>query len=195
MATGDPVARRVIFSTYVVPTQSIEGEEASVRHTEFQTSPNGTLGGKGIASIDKDQWGDGWVSFSHQDAYWEDQSDAWELQGEAWNGTLDFKEGNWNEEDIAWESRATIWNTQIGTELTDDTSPCKFLYIKNTGDTNEILVALDGGVNYYITVPPEGSVHLRGDGTQLLCNEVFVKGSNLDAESTETTTIEYIIAQ
>ena len=43
MATGDPVTRRVIFSTYVVPTYSIEGEETSVRHTEFQTSPGKTL--------------------------------------------------------------------------------------------------------------------------------------------------------
>ena len=174
MATGDPVARRVIFSTYVVPTQSIEGEEASVRHTEFQTSPNGTLGGKGIASIDKDQWGDGWVSFSHQDAYWEDQSDVWELQGEVWDGILGL--------------------STTGTDLTDDTSPCKFLYIKNTGATNEVLVALDGGTNYYIIIPPEGSVHLRGDGTQLLCSEVFVKCSS-HGQSAETTTIEYIIAQ
>ena len=194
MATGDPVARRVIFSTHVVPTQSIEGEEESVRHTEFQSSPNGTLGGKGIASIDEDQWGDGWVSFTHQNAYWEDQGDVWELQGETWNGILDFR-GYWEDQDEVWESQGEIWNTPIGTELTDDTSPCKFLYIKNTGATNEILVALDGGTNYYITVPPGGSISLRGDGTQLLCNEVFVKGSNNVSASTERTTIEYIIAQ
>ena len=189
-----PVARRVIFSTHVVPTQSIEGEEESVRHTEFQSSPNGTLGGKGIASIDKEQWGDGWVSFAHQNAYWEDQSDVWELQGETWNGILDFR-GYWEDQDEVWESQGEIWNTPIGTELTDDTSPCKFLYIKNTDTANEILVALDGGTNYYITVPPGGSVHLRGDGTQLLCNEVFIKGSDIGTSITETTTIEYIIAQ
>ena len=194
MATGDPVARRVIFSTHVVPTQSIEGEEASVRHTEFQSSPNGTLGGKGIASIDEDQWGDGWVSFTHQNAYWEDQDDVWELQGETWDGTLEYK-GYWEDQDEVWESQGEIWNTPIGTELTDATSPCKFLYIKNTGATNEILVALDGGTNYYITVPPGGSISLRGDGTQLLCNEVFVKGSNNVLASTERTKIEYIIAQ
>ena len=189
-----PVARRVIFSTHVVPTQSIEGEEESVRHTEFQSSPNGTLGGKGIASIDKEQWGDGWVSFAHQNAYWEDQSDVWELQGETWNGILDFR-GYWEDQDEVWESQGEIWNTTIGTELTDDTSPCKFLYIKNTGTINEVLVALDGGTNYYITVPPGGSISLRGDGTQLLCNEVFVKGSNNVLASTERTKIEYIIAQ
>ena len=200
MATGDPVARRVIFGTHVVPTQSIEGEEASVRHTEFQSSPNGTLGGKGIASIDEDQWGDGWVSFAHQNAYWEDMDtadDNWEVQGETWDGTLDFR-GYWEDHDEDWEvvSGSDTWNIHsIGKDLTKDPSPCKFLYIKNTGATNEILVALDGGTNYYITVPPGGSVHLRGDGTQLLCNEVFIKGSNIGGTYTETTTIEYIIAQ
>tara|TARA_R110002051_G_scaffold35866_1_gene78426 strand:+ start:846 stop:1430 length:585 start_codon:yes stop_codon:yes gene_type:complete len=194
MATGDPVARRVIFGTHVVPTQSIEGEEASVRHTEFQPSPNGTLGGKGIATIDEDQWGDGWVSFAHQNAYWEDQDDVWQLQGETWSGILDFR-GYWEDQDEVWQLQGELWNTTIGTELTDDTSPCKFLYIKNTGTINEVLVALDGGTNYYITVPPRGSINLRGDGTQLLCNEVFIKGSDIGTSITETTTIEYIIAK
>ena len=169
MATADPVARRVIFSTYVIPTYSIEGEETSVRHTEFQASPSGTLGGKGIATIDEDQWGDGWVSFSHQGAYWEDQSDVWELQGETWSGELSIGTS--------------------GTDLTDDTSACKFLYIKNTGTTNNVEVALDGGTNYYIIIPPKGSICLRGDGTQLLCSEVFVQSNS------STTEIEIIIAQ
>ena len=78
---------------------------------------------------------------------------------------------------------------RLALHLTDDTSPCKFLYIKNTGTTNNALIALDGGTNYYITIPPNGSVALRGDGTQLLCSEVYVKSN------TSTTTIEFIIAQ
>jgi hypothetical protein len=173
MATGDPVTRRVIFGTYVIPTYSIEGEEASVRHTEFQTSPAGTLGGKGIASIDEDQWGDGWVSFAHQGAYWEDQSDVWELVGETWTGELE------------------ITTTATNQNLTDDSSTTlAFLYIKNTGTDNNCLVSLNGvGGSYYIIIPPNGSVHLRGDGTNLDCNEVFVKSN------TSTTTIEYIIAK
>ena len=170
MATGDPVARRVIFGTHVVPTQSIEGEETSVRHTEFQPSPNGTLGGKGSAAINATQWGDGWVSFAHHGAYWEDQGDIWDLQGEVWDGTLGL--------------------TTSPTDLTDDTSDLAFLYIKNTGDTNNALVSLNGtSGNYYIIVPPNGSVHLRGDGTTLECNEVFVKSN------TSTTTIEFLIAK
>ena len=165
-----PNARRVIFSTYVVPTQSLEMEETSIRKTTFQASPNGTLGGKGTASINATQWGDGWVSFSHHKGYWEDQSDVWELQGETWDGTLSL--------------------TTSPTDLTDDTSDLAFLYIKNTGDANNVLVSLNGtSGNYYIVIPPNGSVHLRGDGTTLECNEVFVKSN------TSTTTIEFIIAK
>jgi hypothetical protein len=166
-----PNARRVIFSSYVIPTQSLEMEETSVRKTSFISSPGKTLGGKGSSTINSTQWGDGWVSFSHQGAYWEDQSDVWELQGETWSGTLSI--------------------TTSPTDLTDDSSTVlAFLYIKNTGDTNNCLVSLNGtSGNYYIIIPPNGSVNLRGDGTTLDCNEVFVKSN------TSTTTIEYIIAK
>ena len=165
-----PNARRVIFSSYVVPTQSIEMEEASVRQTQFVSSTGKTLGGKGTATINASQWGDGWVSFSHHGAYWEDQSDPWERQGETWSGTLSL--------------------TTSPTDLTDTTSDLAFLYIKNTGDTNNCLVSLNGtSGNYYIVIPPNGSVYLRGDGTTLECNEVFVKSN------TSTTTIEFIIAK
>ena len=51
-----PNARRVIFSTYVIPTKSIEMEETSIRQTEFQDSPAGTLGWKGSASINATHW-------------------------------------------------------------------------------------------------------------------------------------------
>ena len=180
MATGDPVARRIIFSTHVVPTQTIEGEEKSVTHKEFQPSPssNGAIGGKGIATINADQWGDGWVSFSHHKGYWEEQEDLWNLQGECWEGTLLL--------------------TDTGQDLTDDTSPSKFLYIKNTGTTYNALLALDetgiagGGStdgNYFIIIPPGGSVALRGDGANVEPDEVFLK-----CGSGETTTIEFIIA-
>ena len=174
MATGDPVDRRVIFGTHIVPTYSIEGEEASVRHTEFQVSPAGTFGGKGIASINKDQWGDGWVSFSHQKGYWEEQSDVWELKGETWTGELSI-------------TSATF--------LTDDSSALAFLYIKNTGTSVNAEVALDGrslgSHHYYIIIPPNGSIHLKGDGTRLECYDVRVRG----ASGSSTTTIEFIIAK
>ena len=172
-----PNARRVIFSSYVVPTKSLEMEETSVRHTEFLGSTSNdtlskTLGGKGTATINKDQWGDGWVSFAHQGAYWEDQGDRWDLVGETWGGEL------------------SVTTTATNQNLTDDATDLAFLYIKNTGDTNNALVSLNGvSGNYFIIIPPGGSVHLRGDGTNLECNEVFVKSN------TSTTTIEFIIAK
>jgi len=156
-----PNARRVIFSTYVVPTQSLEMEETSIRKTSYSL-PIGAFGGKGIATINATQWGDGWTSFFNSNAYWEDQSDVWELQGKVWNGILDLAP-----------------NTPVN--LTDDSSNLAFLYIKNTNSEYRLSVSLNGtSGNYYITVPPYGSVHLRGragltDATNLGCDEVFVK--------------------
>ena len=178
MATGDPVARKVIFGTYVVPTQSIEGEETTIRHTEFQTSPAGTLGGKGSATINADQWDDDkWTSMEHQNIQ------EWE----------DFTTVNWEDFTSNWETapqgEVTITDSSVLTP-SDSSDELLFLYVKNTGSTYNALVALDSGTNYYIIIPPNGSVHLRGDGTQLLCNEVRVKASN-----SAGTTIEYIIAR
>ena len=169
-------ARRVIFGTYVIPTQSVEMEETTIRQTEFQASPNGTLGGKGIATINPIQWGDSWVSTETFKGV-----DKWE----------EFTTTNW--EDFLFyptiSGRLSISTSP--TQLTDDATDCAFLYIKNLGDTNEVLVSLNGtGGNYYIIIPSGGSVHLRGDGTYLECNEVFAKCS-----SGETTEIEYLIAK
>ena len=174
MAT--PNDRRIIFSSYVVPTKAVAAEELSIHHTEFLGSTSNdtlskTLGGKGSANIDAAQWGDGWVSFSHQGAYWEDQSDVWELQGETWSGELSIT---------------------AATDLTDDGSDLGFLYIKNTGTSVNAEVSLNGtGGNYWIIIPPNGSVHLRGGSTSFNCNSVFVRG----ASGSSTTTIEFIIAQ
>ena len=179
MATGDPVARKVIFSTYVVPTQSIEGEETTIRHTEFQTSPAGTLGGKGSATINADQWDDDkWTSMELQNIQ------IWE----------DFTTVNWEDFTSNWETapkgEVTIVDSPVLTP-SDSSDELLFLYVKNTGSTYNALVSLAGSdANYYIVIPPNGSVHLRGDGTQLLCNEVRVKASN-----SAGTTIEFIIAK
>ena len=172
-----PYARRVIFSTYVVPTHTIEGEETAITHTEFQTSPGKALGGKGSVVINATQWGDEWTSMEHAGlSLWEDFTDVfWE----------DFT-SNW---ETAPKGEVTITDSSVLTR-SDSSDELLFLYVKNTGSTYNALVALDGGTNYYIIIPPNGSVHLRGDGTQLLCNEVRVKASN-----SAGTTIEFIIAK
>jgi len=172
-----PTARKIIFSSYVVPTRIDTMEEESISKTSFLGATgtdtlSKTLGGKGSVIIHATQWGDGWVSFAHQGAYWEDQSDVWELVGETWSGELSITSA---------------------VKLTDDTSTtCAFVYIKNTGTSVNAEVSLnDTGGNYFIIIPPGGSVHLRGDGTTLECNKVYVRG----ASGSSTTTIEYIIAK
>ena len=178
-----PNARKVIFSTYVIPTQSVEAEETSIRHTEFQASPNGTLGGKGVATINATQWGDEWTSMEHPEFnLWEEVADVfWE----------DFT-SNW---ETAPKGEVTITTTGASHQLSSDSSDLAFLYIKNTGADNNCLVSLQGEVSakYLIIIPPGGSVHLRGDATigdgVLDCNDVYVKSN------TSTTTIEFIIAK
>ena len=171
-----PNARRIIFSTYVVPTRIDTMEEDSISKTSFQTSPGKTLGGKGSAAIDATQWNDAWTSMFHTQVKWEDLDDAddttgnrWEDSHEPWNGTLTLGTG--------------------GVQLTADTTDCGFLYVKNTGTTKNALVSLNGDNNYYIVIPPNGSVCLRGT-TDLECSEVYVKASH-----SEGTTIVWIIAQ
>jgi len=97
-----------------------------------------------------------------------------------------------------WNTTGATWDTGVGSTavspsgagIATDSNALAFLYIKNTGDTNEVVVALDGGTNYYIIIPAGGSTQLRGDGTQLLCNEVYVK-----CNSGEESTIEYLVAK
>jgi hypothetical protein len=171
-----PNDRRVLFGTYVVPTRIDTMEEDSISKTSFQTSPGKTLGGKGSAAIDATQWNDAWTSMFHSQVKWEDLDDNtdttgnwWEDAHESWNGTL-------------------ILGTS-GVQLTTDATDCGFLYIKNTGSVKNALVSLNGDSHYYIVIPPNGSVCLRGT-TDLECNEVYVKASHSDG-----TTIEWIIAQ
>ena len=171
-------ARRIIFGTYVVPTKNIEMEESSIVHTEFQDSPAGTLGGKGTATINASQWSDGWTSMEHVNFYtWEDLTTVnWEDTTSIW--------------DFSTKGEITVTTTASNHQLSTDSNDLAFLYIKNTGDTNNCLVSLNGSSgNFYITVPPGGAIHLRGDGTTLDCNDVYVKSN------TSTTRIEYIIAK
>ena len=170
-----PNGRRIIFSSYIIPTQIKEMEETAVTHEEFQANVGKTLGGKGTATINASQWSDDWTSGRH------DHIDVWE----------DYT-NNWNESLIYPNKTARIALSTSASQLSTDTNDLAFLYIKNLGSTNNALVSLNGnGVDakYYIIIPPEGSVGMRGDDTGLECNEVFVKSN------TSTTEIEYLIAK
>jgi len=172
-----PNDRRVIFGTYVVPTRIDTMEEDSISKTSFQTSPGKTLGGKGSAAIDATQWNDAWTSMFHTQVKWEDLDDTDDTTGNRWEDTYE----PWN---------GTLTLSTSGVQLTADTGiDCGFLYVKNTGSVKNALVSLNGDSHYYIVIPPNGSVCLRGT-TDLECSEVYVKASHSDG-----TTIEYIIAQ
>ena len=175
--------RRVIFSTYVVPTRIDTMEEDSISKTSFLGATgtdtlSKTLGGKGSAEIDTTQWNDAWTSMFHTQVKWEDLDDTdndtgnrWEDSHEPWNGTLTLGTG--------------------GVQLTADSTNCGFLYIKNTGTAKNALVSLtaESPANYYMIIPPGGSLCLRGN-PGFTCSEVYAKASHSDG-----TTIEWIIAQ
>jgi len=181
MAYPEPVARRIIFSTNVVATKSIEGEETSIRHTEFLDSPGKILGGEGTAVIAAAQWGDKWSSATHP------LIQNWE----------EFTTVNWEDVLIHPGESGKITVSTTGIQLSSDNNDCAFLYVKNLGNTDgatyddEVIVSLTGNnVNDYdIIIPPQGSLCLRGT-TDLECNEIYVK-----CNSGETTQVEYLIAK
>ena len=83
-----PTARKIIFSTYVVPTQTDTMEETTRTQTSYQSSPGGTLGGKGTAIVDASQWGDEWCSTGTTDFTWNDWTTTnWE-EGHTWAAYL-----------------------------------------------------------------------------------------------------------
>ena len=170
----DPAtARRVIFSTYVVPQESLISEEGITRYT-IEGGAGRTYGGKGIATTTADQWGESWTSMQHVQQYWELYSSFWEDSSEVWNNV-----------GITVSSA-----TSLNVDSASASAPVLFLYIRNLGtDSDQSLkVSLDG-TNYRICIPPKGSLSLRGDGTTLQMEDVKVD------KVTSNTTIEFIIAK
>ena len=164
--------RRAIFSSYVIPRESIDLEEGVTKWT-IDGAINKTLGSKSTATLTGSQWGEGWSSFQHPEQYWEDCGSNWEDMGEAYNGILTI-------------STATSLNVDTDVAST----PVVFLYVKNLGtaSTEGLKLSLDGS-NYKIYIPPQGSVNIRGDGTTLQMQHVKVN------KVTDDTSVEFIIAK
>ena len=165
-------ARRVIFSTYVVPQESLATEEGSTRYA-MESGAGRAYGGKGIAALTAAQWGEGWTSMNGSQQYWENMDNHWEDEGVGWTG-------------IQTISGATSLNVDSASAST----PVLFLYIRNLGtDSDQSLKVSIDGSNYKICIPPKGSLSLRGDGTTLQMEDVKVN------KVTSNTTIEFIIAK
>ena len=82
-----PSDRRIIFSSYVSPTQSETMEEDALSRKSFISSPGKSLGGKGTASITATQWNDGWTSMYHphdNKVTWEQLDDTTDVGGNDW---------------------------------------------------------------------------------------------------------------
>ena len=169
----DPAtARRAIFSTYVVPQESLVTEEGVTKYA-IEGGAGRTYGGKGAATLTADQWGEGWTSMNGPQQYWENMDNNWEDEGGGWSG-------------IQFVSSATSLNPDSASA----SAPVLFLYIRNLGtsSTQSLKVSLDG-TNYKICIPPKGSLSLRGDGTTLVMEDVKVDKVTLKTE------IEFIIAK
>ena len=172
-------ARRVIYSSYVVPQESLSLEEnTSSELTKYaiESGCGRTFGGKGTVSTTAAQWGESWTSMQHALQYWEDYGNNWEDSMEIWNNV-----------GVTISAATSLVLTSAGV----DTTVVKFLYIKNLGtDSDQSLkVSIDDGSNYKILIPPQGSISLRGDGTTLQMEDVKVD------KVTSNTTIEFIIAK
>ena len=169
----DPAtARRVIFSTHVVPQESLVTEEGVTKYA-MEGGAGRAYGGKGIVTTTAAQWGEAWTSMNGPQQYWENMDNHWEDEGVGWTGTQTI-------------SAATSLNVDSASAST----PVLFLYIKNLGTESDegLKVSLDGS-NYMIHIPAGGSISLRGDGTTLQMEDVKVNKSD------QNTTIEFIIAK
>ena len=169
----DPAtARRVIFSTYVVPQESLVTEEGVTKYA-MESGAGRAYGGKGTATTTAAQWGEGWTSMNGPQQYWENMDNNWEDEGVGWSG-------------IQFVDTKTYLNKDTASAST----PVKFLYIRNLGTAPEqgLTVTLDEDVTG-IYIPPNGSLSLRGDGTTLQMQHVMVD------KVTTKTQIEFIIAK
>ena len=169
----DPAtARRVIFSTYVVPQESLVTEEGVTKYA-IEGGAGRTYGGKGTVTTTAAQWGEGWTSMNGPQQYWENMGNHWEDEGVGWTGT-----------------QIVSGATSLTVDSASASTPVLFLYIKNLGTESDegLKVSLDGS-NYMIHIPAGGSISLRGDGTTLQMEDVKVNKSD------QNTTIEFIIAK
>jgi hypothetical protein len=170
-------ARRIIYSSYVIPQESLVTEEGVTKYA-MESGVGRTYGGKGTVDTAATQWGESWTSMQHGQQYWEDYGNNWEDSMEVWNNV-----------------GVTVGSSAFPLVLTSagvDTTVVEFLYIKNLGTDSDqtVTVSLNDNSSYKIYIPANGSLSLRGDGTTLQMEDVWVKR----AGSTDTT-IEFIIAK
>ena len=165
-------AKRVIYSSYVVPIETETAEEGFV-HDKLDTTTNiKKFAGKGSVSIAADQVNDEWVSSFHPNQTWEDTG----------TGTDDI----WNNQYTLWDGTQLIANGSATVIRGQDTVNIDFLYIKNTGSSNTATLNLNN-IGYDILIPPGAAVSMR-------VNDIGSNTIKVDTLS-GSTSIEYVIAK
>ena len=178
-------ARRIVFSTYVVPKEGEPSEEGiPTKYILLQQDTSGdavakTLGSKSMVETTEmraDQGYDGWTSMFHQNSFWEDQNENWEVQMDYWDGTAGISTG-------------AVQLSGGNAQATNKTMA--FVYVKNIGSTKCYLSCTPGGGSgYNIVIPGGGSVQFRGGAADTPnCDDIYVKTAS------GTTTIEYVLAK
>lgn len=174
-----PDNRRIIYSSRVVPKKEYATTDTGYEREEgstvgrnpydkylLNTTVGKTFGGSGIVTITAEQSMDGWTSFlSPIDNQWDAVDNVWNLDETVWNGEL---------------------AVTSSTVIRSGTDAIKFLYIKNTGTSHDVNLALDGTTNHYILIPPGGAVSLRLKSSIVASDDILVQSTG--------STIEYIIA-
>ena len=176
-----PNARQIVFATSVVPkktanttatTETLEDGStvgvAQYTDTILDTTIGKKFGGKGIVTTNKDQDIDGWVSFFHPA-----------------DSEIDGLDSLWDNEETNWDEVVEVTSTDH--TLRDDTEDCNFIYVKNTGSTNSARLILDGS-EPDILIPPGAAISLR-------LNSVASTDIRVDADHSDGTTIEYVLAK
>ena len=171
-----PTARRVIYSSYVIPIETETSEEGFI-HNKLDTTTNiKKFAGKGIVTIETDQETDTWTSMEHSKKYWEAYNHGADTVGNFWEDTIK-----------PWDGILTITNgSNTVLRPAPHTENINFLYIKNFGPNTALLNIND--IGYDIEIPLGAAVSMRlNDGT----SSQYIK---VDTD-TGSTRIEYIIAK
>ena len=165
-------ARKVIYSSYVVPIETETSEEGII-HSKLDTTTNiKKFAGKGSVAIAADQVNDEWVSFFGPKQNWEDTGTA--------------TDDEWRYQYTLWDGKQSIANGSATTIREQDIVDIDFLYIKNTGSDNTATLSLND-IGYDILIPPGAAVSMR-------VNDIASNTIKVDTVS-GSTSIEYIIAK
>ena len=165
--------RRIITSSSIIPMENADTEEGVTKWAIMRLDLRGEsvskkLGGKDVASVSKEQWGDGWCSGIPDNLNWEDMDEAWQSSEDIWGDNL------------------TVLDTPI--QLSSSNRKLTALWIKNLGTEYLYVNTTDNTGDYPIKLHPGGGIYFKTTLASLNLDEIYVK-----CASGKTTEIEYTL--